>query len=512
MVGAQKYRAYLPVLGVLTIALLIGIFTLKDYGESWDEADIYRYSNYSLSAYKYFFHPGQLEPFDTNLNLYGPAYYMATNAAARLISRLIPPWSQVDAWHFTYFLSFLGGALSIFFLSRRWAAPAGSLGATVLFLSQPLLWGHSFINPKDIPFMCTFSASILTGFVITDRFWMRKSLDLTILPASILLGITSSFRVAGPLAGLIVLGYAMFRLGRRALGLAIPYVALAAITAYLTWPYLWWSLIPHYIESLQTMSQFPFATLILYEGQLYKASQLPRSYFPTLLILQLTESALIVIAAGIVIAVVRLLKDGVWQPVGLFFAWFLIPMLVIIGFGSPIYDNGRQLYFLLPPLFILGGIALDRLFMIAVHPALQAAAMLLIALPGIVVGARLHPYEYVYYNALVGGTGGAFRRFEMDYWGTSLKDLSEYMNATVPPNSRVLVFGPEQIVARYARPDIQVSIAGELTHTSYDYAILLTREDLDERACRKAETVYEVGRRGAVFAVMRRIAGGVQCP
>lgn len=507
----RKYLDHLPIALLISAALMVGIFTLRDYGESWDEADIYRYADYSLGAYRFFFDAGKLAPFGTNLNLYGPAYYMATDLGARLINRMIPAWSPVDAWHFIYFLSFLCCALVIYFLSRRWSSQAGALCATALFLAQPLLWGHAFINPKDIPFMALFSAAILLGLRMIDRYGRRHQLDLTILPAALVLGITASFRVIGPLAGVIVLGYAIYKLRRWAIVVMVPYAVLAAFAAYMTWPYLWSSPIAHYVESLQTMSQFPFATLILFQGQLYKANELPRSYFPTLLTLQLTESALLFVGLGVVAAIVALLRCGEWQPLGLFAGWFLLPAIIIIGVGSPLYDNGRQLYFLLPPLFVLAAMAFDGVFALLPHPTVKAGGMLIAALPGLLLGIRLHPYEYIYYNALAGGTGGAFRTYEMDYWGTSLKELTEHINAKAAPGAHVLVYGPEQIVAAYARPDLHTAIPGEGTDSGFNYAVLLTRENLDERRCRGAPAVYEIGRRGAIFAVLKKIPAGVVC-
>ncbi|HEX8993535.1 MAG TPA: hypothetical protein VF784_17785 [Anaerolineales bacterium] len=508
----RKYSEFLPIALLLTAALLVGALIVKDYGQSWDEPDIYRYADYALGAYRYFFHTARLSPFSSNLNLYGPAYFMAADLGARLIIRLVPQWSQVDAWHFIYFLTFLACVLCIYLLSRRWATPAAALGAAILFLTQPLLWGHAFINPKDIPFMTLFAASILAGLVMIDRYKARRRLELAMVPASILFGITCTLRVIGPWAGIIVLGYAVYKLRGGVVALAAAYLVLATITAYVAWPYLWTSPISHLIESVQTMSAFPFPAAVLFEGQLYKPGSLPRSYFPVLLAVQLSESALLLIGAGIAASIVPLFKRRHWQSLGLFLAWFLIPALVVIGLGSPLYDNARQLYFLLPPLFILAGIALDRLFAYLTHPVMQAAAMLLAALPGVLIGARLHPYEYVYYNALVGGTGGAYREFEMDYWGISFKELSEYMNATAPPDARVLVFGPDRTVARYARPDIQVFVPGEASNATYEYVLLLTRKDLDERRCTKAKTVDAVGRRGAVFSVMKSIPSGVPCP
>jgi hypothetical protein len=49
---------------------------------------------------------------------------------------------------------------------------------------------------------------------------------------------------------------------------------------------------------------------------------------------------------------------------------------------------------------------------------------------------RLHPYEYVYYNSLVGGLEGAAQRYDMDYWVNSMPDmvrlLEDYLHRTEP--------------------------------------------------------------------------------
>ena len=42
-----------------------------------------------------------------------------------------------------------------------------------------------------------------------------------------------------------------------------------------------------------------------------------------------------------------------------------------------------------------------------------------------VASARFHPYEYAYYNPLVKPQG----LFELDYWGTSFREVAEQLNA-----------------------------------------------------------------------------------
>ena len=56
---------------------------------------------------------------------------------------------------------------------------------------------------------------------------------------------------------------------------------------------------------------------------------------------------------------------------------------------------------------------------------------------------RLHPYEYMFYNPLVGGLEGAARRYEMDYWVNMMPEavraLQDYLGlATEQSQQRLL--------------------------------------------------------------------------
>jgi hypothetical protein len=502
---------HLPIVLLLAGALAVGILVLPDYGESWDEADIRSYSEYAIDAYAYLLHPWDLPKFETNLNLYGPGYFAAAGLLARLIGMLKPAWSLVTAWHAVYFLTFLSGVLFLYLLALHWMSPGAAFGTALLFITQPLLWGHAFINPKDIPFLTCFLATVYCGLRMVDHPGGSTRINANMVVGAVLLGITASLRVLGPLAGAIVLVYAGYRWRSRVLLPASVYLTIAGLTLLLCWPYLWAAPATRFVESLTTMADFPFNSTILYAGQLYKANELPVTYLPSLLCLQLTESALLLIAAGLLISISMFLKGKNKGLLALVVAWFFLPTTLILAARSPLYDNARQLYFLLPPLFIVAGLAFERILGYFKQPSLHGVVLLAAALPGILVGARLHPYEYVYYNALVGGTGGAFREYEMDYWGTSFDETSRLMNLTLPWGSRVLVYGPEQIVAARARPDLQILIPREDSNPGYDYVILLTRSNADLRLCRKAETIFSVGRRGAVFAELRSIPAGTQC-
>ena len=76
----------------------------------------------------------------------------------------------------------------------------------------------------------------------------------------------------------------------------------------------------------------------------------------------------------------------------------------------------------------MGGLALDQIR----KPLWQAALMAVIILPGVIASARLHPYEYVYYNQFMGGVDAAVDRFELEYWATSYREAAREANRMAP--------------------------------------------------------------------------------
>jgi 4-amino-4-deoxy-L-arabinose transferase-like glycosyltransferase len=506
---------YTPIIALLVLCLIVGIFTVKDYGESWDEPPIYNYADYSFQAYQYILHPQDLQLFPTfsmNLNVYGPAYFMLANASSEFIKLFDPSLSTITAWHFVYFSTFLTSILMLYLLSRRWMSKWAAFGAALLFASQPLIWGHSFINPKDLPFMVFFLASIYFGLQMIDA--SPNSKWKWLILAGIILGLTISIRVIGPLAGLIVLIYAIIKFPRKILT-AIPYYSLiAGITAYLTWPYLWKSPIPNFFNSIKVMSAFPNIVPVLFMGEVYPANQLPRRFFPTVLVLQLTEPALILITIGFIVSLWLLIKGKNREPILLFAGWFLAPALWIILSRSVLYDNARQLLFLWPPLFILAGVGIDQLMTLIKFPILNAALLILIAAPGIYAGIQLHPYEYIYYNSLIGGVSGANRKFELDYWATSFQKSIEYINENADPGTSIAMsIGSRQVVQEYARPDLSIGVTNNLNvPQSQPYYILSsTRANQDLTYCKNIRIVFAVQRDGAFLSYVKQVTPGQTC-
>ena len=606
----------LPLTILLAISLLIGLLTFKDYGESWDELKLYDYASDSLEAYEMWPQHGAIPVTGDHFENYGPAFMMFTTLLKKAGKQIFPNTQAVDIQHFVYFVTFLIGMWAFYHLAARWMSQNAAFGATLLFMTQPLFWGHAFINPKDIPLLSLFLLSVYLGMRMHDSlfglgtasvfesasaawrglpqrtrrllvaatvFWLasiviffggtpmihqwldsavraaangepslitrivprvlrippeiyiekffvlflrarliyflmitgiliwlcRRNFPIAlhvigiILPAGILLGLTVSIRIFGPLAGILVAGYILWKSGMKAWPVITVYALIAILAMYLTWPYLWPNPIGHFFETVQVMAQHPWPGNVLFNGKTYPANDLPASYVPTFLAIQLTEPVWLLFLVGFAAAIFGVVKKRAEnrELLALTCVWFILPLLTFIVLRPTLYDNIRQSFFIVPPIFFMAGLAFDQIR----KPVLQGALIALVLLPGLMASIRLHPYEYVYYNQFVGGTKGVVDHFELDYWATSYREAANEANRIAPPNANVWVDGPAHLFNTFARSDLHVFSPQEAERADhYDIVVTLARYDLEKTSFPEAPIVYTVKREGAVFAVIRK--------
>ena len=601
---------------LLVILLLVGLLTTRQYGESWDELKLYDYASDSLDAYVTWFQHGTIPVTGDHFENYGPAFMMFTTLVKKAGTKIFPQMQAVDIQHFVYFLTFLIGMWAFYQLAARWMGQRAALGATLLFLSQPVFWGHAFINPKDIPLLSLFLLSLYLGMRMHDSmfasgadsvfesastawkglsprtrrlliaatlFWLaslliffggtpiihqwlegafraaaggepslltrivprivrippevyiekffvlflrvrliyfllitgiliwivRRNFPIAgrvirpVLSAGMILGLAVSIRIFGTWAGILVAGYVLWKSGRK----AWPVIAVSALVAilamYLTWPYLWPNPIGHFWETVQVMAQHPWPGNVLFNGKTYPANDLPAAYVPTFLAIQLTEPVWPLFFVGLAAAVAGFVKKRI-KAIELFLlicVWFILPLLTFVILRPTLYDNFRQTFFIVPPIFFMAGLTFDQIR----KPLLQSLLMVVVLLPGLIASLRLFPYEYVYYNQFIGGTKGAVDRFELDYWATSYREAADEANRLAPPNANVWVDGPAHVFNRFARPDLHIFSPQEAERADhYDLVVTLARYDMEKTSFPEAPIVYTVNREDAVFTVIRK--------
>ncbi len=150
---------------------------------------------------------------------------------------------------------------------------------------------------------------------------------------------------------------------RQAIGWFILYGLISIVTMLAMFPYLWQDTVHRLIETFISMSTNPISIFVLFNGVPYHADDLPRRFFPTLLILTLTEPVWPLFALGIGVAVWRAFKRRVeWISAVLVLAWFILLFVDVVINPPPIYDGSyRRMIFILPPVFIFAGFAFDFL-------------------------------------------------------------------------------------------------------------------------------------------------------
>jgi hypothetical protein len=629
------------------ITLAVGALTVHEYGMSIDEPNNYRYASDTLNAYPSFFGTLYEPKYDSSYDGHGPAFVTIASIPISIIQRVFPNVFAPDLWHFSYFVTFLLTGLCLYWLTKRWFSTWTAWGILILFSTQPLLLGHSFINPKDIPFMFLLTLSIALGFRLVDSMetkeafislerpardlahqfqktdpqrrkkflkslalvlvivlvltvfsrqihalieqvviffytaapdswagrlfnsvaspspnvseadyvtkavrlfqrveriglitgllfflayfgllindttlpsflrntwkqrhqlgrWagdvgtlLKRSLKISslkiwvteffqslrsppIILAGVALGLATAVRAIAPFAGVIVFLYLFAKVRSKAWTTAIAYFLVAGIVTYLAWPRLWDAPIQRYLEGLGIISNFPhFPGQVLFNGRFYGPSDLPSSYLPVLLNFQFTEPFVLCMYIGLGVLVWRILRDRIRTDLLLYVGLaFVFPLFMLMTLNSPLYHNFRQVLFLIPAMFMLAAPALDLLFRKVTQRWARVLLIAALALPGIYPTIKLYPYEYIYYNSLVGGPAGALDRYELDYWRISLREAALEMNKVARPGAIVVVTRSAGLFARYARPDLIVDkpVNSILNlDEGYDYIIQVTR-------------------------------------
>lgn len=526
-----------PIVLLLAVNIIAGLFIFREYGYSWDEPLFYDYGNalgYAYSPREWF-----SGTFDVD-NSYGssgddhktrgPAYLFLSREPVHLLESL--GLDQASAWHLVNFLFFQLGVYFLYRLSRRWVSPEGALAASALFAWQPLLWGHAFINPKDPPFLTFFLASVCLGFEMVDQLTagQKPRYSVVVLPA-LALGITTSIRVLGPLAGLLVFGYFFFMIfkNKDVRGAVAPwlrffaYGGIAIVAMFLTWPYLWESPITRFIDVFRLMSDNPTTLSVLFNGEIYRAGELPRRYLPFMLATTLTEPVWLLFFAGLLTGYWKLITDY-WNlssdpprtsklvTATLTLLWFVILVTYALIRRPAMYDGFRHFQFIIPPIFVFTGFAFDflfeklRQFSTANASWLYAGTMVAILAPGLIGIAQLHPYEYTYYNSFVGGTSGAFRNYETDFWLTCYKEAVEELNDVEEPLT-LFVHREAYIADYYAGENINVRERRDALDEvqSGDYILVNTRTNEDRRILRDVEPFIQIQRGNAIFCIIKRV-------
>ena len=190
------------------------------------------------------------------------------------------------------------------------------------------------------------------------------------------------------------------------------------------WP--WASLAPlNPLRAIFSFAHFHYEIRTIVAGEIYRMADVPWWYVPFYLAIKVP---LVILPARCASPLwYARPRDEATRAGGVETAFIafvaLFPVLRGDHGGAGVYRHAAFL-FVVPPLAVLAGIGFDALLPHCRRGAVSRprCGAVLVARVECGVLVRLHPYEYMFYNPLVGGLEGAARRYEMDYWVNVMPD------------------------------------------------------------------------------------------
>jgi len=262
-------------------------------------------------------------------------------------------------------------------------ARAGVFAMLLLFLS-PRFLGHSFNNPKDMPFAAGVIWAVYGMILFFKQFPKVKWYTYLILVLSI------AYSISVRIGGLILYGYFgllgfLFLvkvlierkqtskvktssktthdmpLGKyilRMVIMALSFCIVGYFMGLLLWPYALQAPIKHPIESFKLMSAFATAIRQLFEGSLQWSDVLPWYYTPKYIFMTIP----IAVIVGLVLFFVccwRKKEDRFWA----FFVFFtfFFPVFWIVFTKANVYGGWRHAMFAYPPMVVAAGWGFDAM-------------------------------------------------------------------------------------------------------------------------------------------------------
>ncbi|MFM6322599.1 MAG: hypothetical protein ACKPH1_16830 [Microcystis panniformis] len=471
-------RDYLKIIATVFAIATIGLAVVGNYGITWDEpievdmvVQNWNYIRRNKPIHEmsrhygfYFNYISQLI-YETEQNISPDTPNLPPNPTPK-DEWLANIWQVTRVKHVVTFLFSLIAYLSVVGIVAILAGIESAwLGALILALF-PAFWGHSFFNPKDIPFAAMFTLGTFSGSLLLDKYFKTENQTIKLgfnrlTVYSCLYGIIAGLITGIRIGGFFILFYFIFahlvarwnlKTILKTIGRFLPLYAIIilfwAITTYIVYPAAWKNPITWFIEAITLMSKYNiWDNTVLFDGQNIPGRSLPWYYLPRLF--SLTTPVLLQIATivGVIWILTKMTKLTPTQRACALITVlqaFLLPTVAILR-QSTLYDGIRHFLFVIPALAAIASTAIIWTYHKLKQKSIKIFLTTLLILNfSIIVHdmISLHPYEYTYYNRAYGGLKAAQGQQETDYWGLSLKEGMEWLNQNAAANSTIVVAGP----------------------------------------------------------------------
>lgn len=485
---------------IFLFLLIVLIFsTYKDYGVTWDE-------NVYIQAGRYYTIP-ILNALKIPHNLIDSQYNFDNGTHVRshgvffdVIIIFLTPLFRTFNFETYHLIKALLSLFSFIFLyitlnkllSNKWA-----LFGIILLLLFPRFYGDIFNNSIDVPTLTFFTLYISLFLFLINK----KESFIRLILLSFSLAILINQRIIFLYTFLLT---CLFFIKKPKLIFILSIFTF--IFLHLTHPYLWQHPIFGFFDVLKTSNSFPFTAGNLFNGQSLPSDQLPWDYIPRLIAITSPLSTLGLFIIGnfylLFLILSKKTSNDLKMKYGYLLSLFYIPLIIVFIMRPALYDSWRHFLFLIIPFVItavFGAYAISKIK----NNLIKVILFGLIAvnlLQTTVEMKTLHPYQYIYYNSLVGGLKGADKKYETDYWGAANKEAVEWFNRNINDPNKIYYFstqGDPLSSSYYFKKNMFLTD----DFNKVNYAISFTRWNSDQKYTGK--TIYKVEREGVPLVYIK---------
>ena len=293
----------------------------------------------------------------------------------------------------------------------------------ILLLTIPRFFAHVHFPATDIPM-----TSLLLLFIVSmDKTTLKSSFWIS----GVILGIFASIKITSGLLAfpIIIISYFHHRYsGGKIASRIILIIITSLIVFYLLNPDYWFHPLSRSHEFIKQSLERRYWTPIsvLFNGIIYNYRG--PFYYPFVMFIITTPLFhLILLSIGIMLLVGKRLPRNDIKLIYIL-ACFISPFIILSLPISPAHDGIRYLLPAFPFAVCFMAFALEKLWDFIKKPScsnpikislkyLLSAIFLILFAFDLHSPARIPPFELSYYNRIIGGVTGAFKRgFEMTYW------------------------------------------------------------------------------------------------
>jgi len=341
--------------------------------------------------------------------------------------------AKLLAKHFVVFLFFFISGIFFYLILKKIIDNENfSILGTIIYLTYPYLFGQSMFSPKDVPFMsvwliCTYISFILIKEIINkDKLKLKHVIIFSLFTAYLL-----SIRFAGILIFIQYLVMLLIFLNiykinftkffKKYYSNLTIFILTLFFFIFLFYPIFWIN--PFLLIETFKISASHFNNVgTMTFGKIMYSKDLPINY----LLLWFAVKIPLLILIGLIILPLSEKKIFSDKKKGIFFGTILLSILLIglilILKRVHLYDEIRQVMFLVPLIFIIG---LTSLFIYS-NKIFYILGVISISL-FVTENIRINPYQYVWFN-LPARYLDLTKNFELEYQGISGREISKFLN------------------------------------------------------------------------------------